>query len=65
MALKNTWTDKVDGVDDVLAEDINAIAHQAIENADAIADSENALDVIIAEQESIIAMQKALIGGIQ
>lgn len=65
MALKNTWTDKVDGVDDVLAEDINAIAHQAIENADAIADSENALDVIIAEQESIIAMQNALIGGIQ
>jgi hypothetical protein len=65
MALKNTWTDKVDGVDDVLAEDINAIAHQAIENADAIADSENALDGIIAEQESIIAMQNALIGGIQ
>ena len=54
MALKNIWTDKVDGVDDVLAEDINAIAHQAIENADAIADSENTLDVIIAEQGRII-----------
>lgn len=64
MGLKETWIDKVDGVDDVVAKDINDIAHQAIENAEAIAESENALDVIIAEQESIIAMQNALIGGV-
>jgi hypothetical protein len=56
------WKDKVDG-DDILAEDINAIAHQAIENAEAIGDVEIALDTIIAEQETIIAIQNQLIGG--
>lgn len=65
MGLKGNWIDKVDGVDDVMAKDINAIAHQAIENAEAIADSENALDIIIEEQEAIIAVQNALIGGVK
>ena len=32
MALKDTWIDKVDEVDDILAEDINDIAHTAIES---------------------------------
>ena len=32
MALKDTWIDKVDEVDDILAEDINDIAHSAIES---------------------------------
>lgn len=31
MALKNHWTNKTDGVDDVLAEDINSIAESVIE----------------------------------
>lgn len=31
MALKDKWTDKVDGVDDILAEDINAIAREVID----------------------------------
>ena len=31
MALKDTWKDKIDGVDDVLAEDINDIAKAVIE----------------------------------
>ena len=31
MALKNKWTNKIDGVDDVLAEDINSIAESVIE----------------------------------
>ena len=31
MALKDNWTDKLDGIDDVLASDINEIAHSAIE----------------------------------
>lgn len=31
MALKDNWTDKLDGIDDVLASDINAIANSAIE----------------------------------
>lgn len=30
MALKDTWTDKTNGVDDVVAEDINAIANAVI-----------------------------------
>lgn len=31
MALKDKWKDKVDDVDDVLAEDINSIAHAVID----------------------------------
>lgn len=34
--LKNTWIDKVDGVDDVLSEDINNIAHHVIKNEEDI-----------------------------
>ena len=30
MSLKDVWTDKIDGIDDVLADDINSIAHEAI-----------------------------------
>lgn len=33
MALKDIWTNKTDGVDDILADDINAIANEAIENS--------------------------------
>lgn len=36
MALKDIWKDKTDGVDDVLAKDINAIAKSVIESEDAI-----------------------------
>ena len=38
MALKGNWIDKVDGVDYVLAKDINAIAHSVIEVEEAIED---------------------------
>jgi hypothetical protein len=31
MALKDSWVDKIDGVDDVLAQDINDIAQGVIE----------------------------------
>ena len=31
MALKDTWVDKVDGVDDANAEDVNNIAHAVID----------------------------------
>ena len=37
MSLKEIWKDKVDDVDDILAEDINDIANQAIQNTDDIA----------------------------
>ena len=36
MALKDTWINKVDGVDDVLADDINSIAQAVIENEEDI-----------------------------
>lgn len=38
MALKGNWIDKVDGVDYVLAKDINDIAHSVIETEEAIED---------------------------
>lgn len=38
MALKGNWIDKVDGVDYVLAKDINGIAHSVIEVEEAIED---------------------------
>lgn len=36
MALKDSWKDKVDNVDDIIAEDINSIAHAVMENKEAI-----------------------------
>lgn len=36
MALKDTWRDKQNGVDDILAEDINSIAHATIDNENEI-----------------------------
>lgn len=44
MSLKEIWKDKVDGVDDVLAEDINAIARQAILNEESIESVSNRVD---------------------
>jgi hypothetical protein len=54
MALKEKWTDKIDGVDDVLAEDINDIAHGVIEIEENMGDIDAALDAILAIQEGII-----------
>jgi hypothetical protein len=31
MSLKENWKDKVDGVDDIMADDVNSIAHAVIE----------------------------------
>lgn len=31
MSLKEKWKDKVDGVDDIMADDVNSIAHAVIE----------------------------------
>lgn len=38
MALKDIWTNKTDGVDDILADDINAIANEVINNSENKAD---------------------------
>jgi tetrahydromethanopterin S-methyltransferase subunit B len=48
------WTDKVDGVDDILAEDINSIAHQVKKNEEAVGEFETALDTAIALCDSYI-----------
>lgn len=39
MALKDIWIDRVDGVDDASAEDINNVAHAVIENEDEISET--------------------------
>ena len=56
MALKDTWKNKVNGVDYVDAADINGIAQAVIDIENTIGDIESALD-------SIIAIQNSLIGG--
>ena len=49
MALKDTWKDKVDGVDDVLAEDINSIAHSVIELEEGVNEKEKVLFVTVTD----------------
>jgi hypothetical protein len=39
MALKDIWIDRVDGVDEASAEDINQVAHAVIENEDVISET--------------------------
>lgn len=41
MSLKDTWINKVDNVDDVVAEDINNIAQQVIQNEEEISQNNN------------------------
>jgi hypothetical protein len=60
MGLKNEWVDKVDGVDDVVAKDINGIAHAVIALED---DRENTIGNIETVLDAIIAIQNELIGG--
>lgn len=64
MVLKDIWEDKVDGVSDVLAEDINNIARSVIDLENSNGDIAEALNIIISEQEAIISLQNALIGGV-
>ena len=54
MALKDIWTDKIDGVDDVLAEDTNNIAHSVIDLENEVGDFDIALDQIIQIQNNLI-----------
>lgn len=44
MALKDIWKDKIDGIDDVLAEDINSIAQAVIQSEEKIAKQETAIN---------------------
>lgn len=56
MALKDTWVDKENGIDDVDAEPINDIANAVIE-------LENENGNISLALEEIINIQNSLIGG--
>lgn len=53
MALKNKWIDKIDGVDDVVAEDINSIAQAVIDLEENIEGFDAALDELHAYAESL------------
>lgn len=49
MSLKDIWKNKTDGVDDVLAKDINAIAEQTIKNEEFIKDKAETSDNKVTE----------------
>lgn len=51
--LKETWVDKVDGVDDVLASHINGVAQAVIALEDTTADFDTALDELHAYAEAL------------
>ena len=55
--LKDTWTDKQDGVDIASAEDINSVANAVVNLETSLGDISTALD-------NIIALQNSYIGGV-
>lgn len=59
MAFKDKWEDKVNGRDDVDAEDINMIANAVIDIETDIGDIDTALDQIIAIQNTLIGGENA------
>lgn len=65
--LKSTWTDKKDIIDDIVAEDINSVAHSAIESEENIVsllsrmtNSERSID----ELEQSISELKTQMGNV-
>lgn len=58
MGLKNNWIDKIDNVDDILAEHINSIAHAVIEN------EENKADKNLSNIDDSVFKQKAEQAGV-
>lgn len=56
MGLKETWVDRIDGVDDADAEDINTVARAVIALEEANGDIEAALDRIIAIQNELLGV---------
>lgn len=59
MAFKDKWEDKVNGRDDVDAEDINMIANAVIDIETDIGDIDTALDQIIAIQNTLMGGENA------
>jgi hypothetical protein len=56
MGLKETWVDRIDGVDDADAEDINMVARAVIAIEEANGDIDEALDRIIAIQNELLGI---------
>lgn len=54
MGLKETWVDRIDGMDDADAEDINTVARAVIALEEANGDIDEALDRIIAIQNELL-----------
>lgn len=54
MALSEIWTDKIDGVDYINADDINMVAQAVIQIEEDNGNIEAALDAILAIQEAYI-----------
>ena len=75
MALKDIWTNKTDDVDDILADDINAIANEVISNSEKIDNKADKSDTYTKEEvdtqiggistalDNIISLQTSYIGG--
>lgn len=61
--LKDTWQDKVDGVSDILADDINSVAASAIESEERIVAIEGQIGDISAVLDEIIEVEEGYIGG--
>jgi hypothetical protein len=63
MGLKETWVDRIDGVDDADAEDINMVARAVIALEEANGDIDEALDRIIAIQNELLGIITFTIDG--
>lgn len=64
MALKNTWRDRVDGIDDVLASDPNEIAHAVIDLEEAVDGLEKDVQKNKLRIESVSSEQKEIIDSV-
>lgn len=63
MGLKETWVDRIDGVDDADAEDINTVARAVIALEEANGDIDEALDRIITIQNELLGIITFTIDG--
>ena len=69
MSLKDNWTNKIDNVDDVVAEDINIIAQAVISDEEQIENNsiritalETNMGDVATALDGIIAIQNTLLG---
>lgn len=67
MALKDNWTNKVDGEDYILASDINAIANELIETQNDLILSKQEVDIKLTQSESDLKLyvDEAISGALE